>query len=79
MERNLDSVEASVVHIVNFLLEQFDKGLSYRSINCYRSAISAGHSLINGKTLGKNVIVCRVMKCIRWKRPPKPKYQSVGC
>ena len=32
--------------------EKFDKGLQYRTLNCLRSAISAYHVHIDGKSMG---------------------------
>lgn len=73
----MDPVEAPVVEVANFLAELFNSDLCYRTVNCYRSAISAGHALLNDFSIGTDPLVRGVMKGIRLKRPPKPKYSSL--
>ncbi|XP_056409862.1 uncharacterized protein LOC130334535 [Hyla sarda] len=75
-QRDLDPLQASVSDILNFLSASFDSGKAYRTINLYRSAISATHPLIDFIPAGKHPLVCRLLKGIRFRRPPLPKYNS---
>ena len=59
-------------HIIDFLSEKFDKGLQYRTLNCLRSAISAHHVHIDGKSVGKHPKVCALLAGIFNQRPPQP-------
>ena len=49
----------------------------YRTINCYRSAISAYHNLIEGKKLGVHPKVCELLTGVFNQRPPQPKYTFI--
>lgn len=60
--------------MLEFLAELFDQGLQYRTINNYRSAISANHIEVEGAPIGEQRDVCRLMKGINNERPPEPRY-----
>lgn len=60
--------------VIHFLTAQFDKGLSYSTINSYRSAISSCHELIEGLPAGQHPYVVRLLKGMFYIRPPVPKY-----
>ncbi|KAM4696264.1 integrase/recombinase xerD homolog [Rhinophrynus dorsalis] len=77
VERDLDPVSASTVSVANFLSTLYDSGKAYRTINTYRSAISAGHVPSGGIPVGQSVVVCRLMRGIRFSRPPQSRYQSL--
>ncbi|KAM4807601.1 integrase/recombinase xerD homolog [Rhinophrynus dorsalis] len=79
LERGLDPVSASpvAVEVVNFLSFLFDQGKAYRTINTYRSAISAGHSYFEGAPVGQCSLVCRLLRGIRFSRPPQSHYHSL--
>ena len=72
--RKIDPVQSPVRLVLEFLADLFDKGLKYRTINNYRSAISARHELVEGRPLGEHRDVCRLMKGINNERPPEPRY-----
>ena len=55
----------------------YDLGLQYRTINNYRSAISAFHCKVSGIPVGKNKLVCSLMLGISNERPPQPKYSDI--
>ena len=74
--RKVNPVQSPVGLVLEFLAELFDKGLMYRTINNYRSAISARHELVGGVPLGEHRDVCRLMKGINNERPPQPRYCS---
>jgi hypothetical protein len=63
-----------VVEIVNFLSENFERGLEYSTLNGYRSAISAFHREIDGLKAGQHAIVKRFMTGVFNERPPHPRY-----
>ena len=48
-------------YIINFLSEKFGKWLQYRTLNCSRSAISAYHVDIDGKSVGKHPKICALI------------------
>ena len=53
--------------------EKFDKGLQYRILNCLRSAISAYHVHIDGKSMGKHPKVCALLAGIFNQRLSQPR------
>ncbi|KAM4691976.1 integrase/recombinase xerD homolog [Rhinophrynus dorsalis] len=77
MARDLDPVSAAPVAVVNFLSSLFDQGRAYRTINTYRSAISAGHMPVDGAPVGQCPVVCRLLRGIRFSRPPQSRYRSL--
>ena len=65
---------ADLSKVLGFLAEQFQEGKQYRSLNCYRSAISSAHLPIDGFPVGKHPLVCRLLKGVFNLRPPLPRY-----
>ena len=69
---------------MDFLEDMLGKGRQYRSLNCYRSALSTVLEPINSKDLqttegfhvGKHPLVCRLLKGAFQLRPPLPKYSE---
>ncbi|XP_038059669.1 uncharacterized protein LOC119730724 isoform X1 [Patiria miniata] len=76
LQRKLDPVHTPVADFLEFLQQLFDEGLSYRTINGYRSAISSAHCLIDNLPMGQHRLVKRFFKGIFGLRPPRPKYNS---
>ncbi|XP_063291273.1 chymotrypsin-like elastase family member 1 [Pelobates fuscus] len=62
---------------MNFLTSLFTAGKSYRSINVVRSAISVGHTPTQGTPVGKDPLICRLLRGMRLRRPPEPKYSRL--
>ena len=56
-ERQVDPFTAPVNQVVEFLSELYQEGLEYRTINVYRSAISAYHCMVNGSPIDKAKVV----------------------
>ena len=54
-EKQVNPFQAPVNYIINFLSEKYDKGLQYRTLNSLRSAISAYHVHIDGKSVWENI------------------------
>ena len=61
-QRNRDPTFGPIEDVVNFLSESFGKGSQYRSLNSYRSAISAVHGKIDGYSVGQHPLVSRLLK-----------------
>lgn len=72
--QHLDPLSTSSIQVVNFLSKLFQQGRSYRTINLHRSEISAGHPLIQGLAIGKEPLVCRLLRSIRLKNSPGSRY-----
>ena len=52
----------------------FQNGLQYRTINNYRSTISAFRDHIQGKPVGKHLRICSLVAGAFNSRPPQPRY-----
>ena len=63
------------VNIVSeFLTDLFDKGLQYRTINTYHSAISMTHLPVDGSLIDSHPLVSRFVKGVFQSGPPFPRY-----
>ncbi len=71
---NTNPFAADLSVILGFLAKEFQDGKQYRSLNCYRSAISSAHLPIEGFPVGKHPLVCRLLKGVYNLRPPLPRY-----
>ena len=74
--RHINPLSASLGIILEFLADQFDLGLQYRSLNTLRSAISNSHSQIDSVNVGSHPIVSRLLKGMFNARPPAPRYSG---
>ena len=61
---------------MEFLADQFDLGIQYRSLNTLRSAISTSHSKVDSHNVGSHPLVSRLMKGMFNARPPAPRYSG---
>ena len=75
-ERDVNPFLASLPDILSFLIKQFQDGKQYRSLNCYRSAISSTHLPIEGFPIWKHPLVTRLLKGAFNERPPLQKNAS---
>ena len=73
-ERSIDPLSAPLNEVLEFLLEQFEAGKQYRTINAIRSAISMTHEEVDGIQVGQHPLVTRFLKGVFNSRPPAPKY-----
>ena len=73
-ERQVNPFQAPVNYMINYLSEKFDKGLQNRTLNCLKSAISAYHVHIDGKSVRKHPKVSALLAGIFNQRPPQPRY-----
>lgn len=72
--RQVDPVSCPVNSVLDFLAHLFDEGYQYRTINCYRSSISAYHQRVERVPIGQHPQVCALLKGVFNKKPPQPKY-----
>ena len=73
-ERNYNPISTPLSSVLQFLAEQFDTGLQYRSVNTLRSAISTTHPNIDGMAVGRHPLVSRLLRGMFNLRPPSPRY-----
>ena len=73
-ERKINPVSVSLNAILEFLKDRFKDGKAYRTINVYRSALSAVLPEIDATSVGAHPLVCQLLKGIFHLRPPEPKY-----
>ena len=72
----IDPFQASMADIINFMSRQCKDGLEYRTLNVYRSAISAFHPLLDGHKVGQHPDMKMFMAGAFNEKPPQPKYTS---
>ena len=73
-QKSMHPFSADVSSILGFLADQFEEGKQYRSLNCYRSALSSTHLPVEGFPVGQHPLVVRLLKGAYNQRPPQPKY-----
>ena len=76
-QQEIDQFHCSINYVLNFLAHLFDTKKEYRTINNYRSAISAVHEPIDDLPVGQHPRVKALLKGISKERPPLLKYSSV--
>ena len=76
VQSGTNPISSSLSNILNFIAFQFGEGIEYRSLNCYRSALSSVLSSIDGFDVGRHPLVCRILKGAFQLRPPKAKYTT---
>ena len=75
--KKIDPVSAGVNCVLEFLSNLFSEILEQRTINGYRSAISAYHEKGEGVTIGQHPQVCQLLLGVFNKRPAQPKYTVI--
>lgn len=71
--QKIDVVSPSVADILSFLTQGYQKGLSYGSLNSYRSAIGQ----LLDPSLTNDFRIQRFFKGVYHLRPNKPKYDNI--
>lgn len=71
-----DFTSAPVSLILQFLAELFDEDKAYRTINVYRSAISASHSGFDGFLAGQHLQMRILLRGMQLSHPLLPHYQT---
>ena len=74
--RDRNPTTGPIEDVINFLAYLHKEGYQYRSLNSYRSAISAVHAEVDGYPVGQHPLVTRMLKGAFNERPPLPKYSS---
>ncbi|XP_040066984.1 uncharacterized protein LOC120840475 [Ixodes scapularis] len=74
--RTVDPFSPTLAQVLNFLASLFKEGLAYRTIGCYRSALSQILQNYDGRPLGEHPAVVRLMKGVFNSNPPKPRYPT---
>ena len=72
--RSVCPFSADIQSVLEFLTVQFEEGRQYRSLNCYRSALSSAHLPAEGFPVRQHLLVCRLLKGIFNLHPPCPRY-----
>ena len=60
--------------MLEFVTDQFDLGLQYRSLNTLRSEISTYHPQLNNVNVGSHPLVSKLLKGMFNARPPAPRH-----
>ena len=60
--------------ILEFLIDQFEEGKAFRTLNVYRSSLSALLPEIDGYKVGSHPLISQLLKGIFNLRSPAPKY-----
>lgn len=76
-ERNLCPFSSDIGSVLDFLATQFQEGKQYRSLNCYRSALSSTLLPVEGFPVGSHPLVCRLLRGVFNIRPPQPRYRGM--
>lgn len=74
IEKGFDFWCINVEIFLLFLVQLFDSGLSYASVNTARSALSTLLSTKTSEKIGEHPLVIRFMKGVARLRPPKSRY-----
>ncbi|KAJ8044060.1 hypothetical protein HOLleu_11420 [Holothuria leucospilota] len=73
--RQTNPFHTTIRHVLDFLLELFEAGLGYSSINTAKSMLSTFVS--EPKEVGKKFLVKKFMKGVFELRTPRPKYDNI--
>ena len=73
-EGKMDPFCSNITQILKCLTQLFQNGLPYRTMNNYRSAISAFHDHIKGKPVGEHPRICSFVAGVFDSRAPQPRY-----
>ena len=73
LSRKIDPYCATIIQIADFVAHLYQKGLLYRTINVYRSMLSAVLPCIDSHKVGQHPHVIQVLKGVFNSRPPQVK------
>ena len=68
-KQKVDPFRCTLKWVLDFLAEVFEQGYQYRSLCSHRSAISAFHEGIDGKSIGENPQISSLITGIFNQRP----------
>ena len=75
-QRSVPALAPSLAQLLQFLHDQFARGLQYRTITGYRSALSQTLPPVDGVLVGQHPLVSRFLRGVYNRRPPRPRYQT---
>ena len=75
--REVNPILPTIDNVLDFLTDQFQRGLQYSTLNSYRSALSATIPPIAGIPIGQHPLVTRLLQGMFNSRPPGPRYTSI--
>ena len=78
-QRNINPLQATLQHGINFLAEIFATGVRYSCTNTARSALSSLIVLPGSIQFGRHLLVTRFVKGVFEVRPALPRYKDMGC
>jgi len=73
-KRKLPPFSPDVSAMLSFLADEFEAGRQYKSLNCYRSALSSTLLPNEGLPVGQHPLVIQLLKGVFNLRPPMPRY-----
>ena len=76
-EKQVDTIQANVNHILDFLTALYESGCGYSAINTARCALSAIGIVKEGFSIGAQPIIVRYMKGVFNLHPSNPKYCEI--
>ena len=74
VQKGIDLCNPTLPQACRFLRMLSDSGSSYAAVNSARCAMSTILPKIDGHTFGEHDIVCRLLKGVYERNPPKPRY-----
>ena len=74
VEHHCDPISPPLPAVLNFLGSQFLAGHAYRSLNVYRSALSAILPQVDAQKVGSHPLVSQFLRGVFHLRPPLPRY-----
>jgi len=76
-EKQADPFRCNINVVLDYLASLFEKGYEYSTVCFHRSAISAFHEKIDGKSVGEHPDVSLLVTGVFNKRPPQPRYNFI--
>ena len=74
--RNYNPFLSDLTIIADFLVHKANQGCSYSYLNNLRSMFSAYLPKLNGNTIGKHEIICKLMQAFWNNNPPQARYST---
>ena len=74
---NFDLFTTEATHVVEFLTDLYNNGLSHSAINTARSALSTFLGVASSTHIGSQALVSRFMKGVARNRPTLPRYKNI--
>ena len=75
--KQVDPLQTTVEDIANVLSSTFESPVGYSTLNCYRSAISAHHTPIEGYKVGQHPLIIDLMRGAFNAKPTQPRYTAI--